>query len=116
MGAYQSKLSSEPTAYEKLVIDRLRALQLEEQNDGDYICVSRPDTNPVSEKTIVNINESRRPEALSVPLVGKWQETLLSDPKNRYEHRFRTIKTCICILCFSSRCIPAHFRSAAWRS
>lgn len=81
MGAYQSK----PTVHEKLVIDRLRALQLEERNEEGYVCVSRTDTSPVSEKGAVNISESRRPEALSVPLVEKWQDTLLSDPKNRYE-------------------------------
>lgn len=76
MGAYQSKVSVQ----EKVVIDRLRALQVEGGGDEDYVCVSKEAAPPVSEKTVVG---SRQPEALSVPLVEKWQDTLLSDPKNR---------------------------------
>ena len=74
MGAYQSKVSVQ----EKIVIDRLRALQVEGEGGGDedYVCVSPP----VSEKSVVG---SRTPEALSVPVVEKWQDALLSDPKNR---------------------------------
>lgn len=75
MGACQSKVSDQ----EKLVIDRPRALQMEGGGgDDDYVCVSKE--APFSEKSVVG---SRRPEGLSVPLVEKWQDTLLSDPKNR---------------------------------
>jgi len=79
MGAYQSKVSVQ----DKIVIDRLRALQMEGEAGGeeDYVCVSKEAAAaPVSEKSVV---ASRTPEALSVPVVEKWQDALLSDPKNR---------------------------------
>ncbi|KAK0729923.1 peptidase C1B, bleomycin hydrolase [Lasiosphaeris hirsuta] len=81
MGSYQSKLPADVSTHEKAVIERLRALQLENKQDADeeYIYVS---SDRINEKTR-DLAKSRQPEAVSVSVITKWQDTLLSDPKNR---------------------------------
>ncbi|KAK3330503.1 peptidase C1B, bleomycin hydrolase [Apodospora peruviana] len=86
MGAYQSRLPTQVTPLvatpnEKAVRDRLQALQLEKHNtreeddDADYVNVV---TNSAP-----GLVKSHQPEAVSVPLMEKWQDTLLADAKNR---------------------------------
>ncbi|KAK3695410.1 peptidase C1B, bleomycin hydrolase [Podospora appendiculata] len=80
MGSYQSKLSHEATPHEKAVLDRLSSLQLDKDNaDDDYVCIANAQTN----EKVLDLSKSREPEAVSVSVVTKWQDTLLSDPKNR---------------------------------
>jgi bleomycin hydrolase len=75
MGAYQSKT---PIANEKLIIERLRALEIKDQSDNDYV--------QVDEKAVKGSRtHSRAPwAAVSVSDVEHWEHELLQDPKNRY--------------------------------
>jgi bleomycin hydrolase len=71
MGANQSKT---PLVNEKLVIERLRALEIEGEGDSEYV--------HVSEKS--DSYKYRAPwTSLSVSEVGHWERQLLQDPKNR---------------------------------
>lgn len=74
MGANQSL----PNEKQKLVIERLQAMQIEEsdcRDDSDYLLVDEKD----GDKT-----PFRAPwKSLSVPEMGKWEHELLADPKNR---------------------------------
>ncbi|KAK0633171.1 peptidase C1B, bleomycin hydrolase [Immersiella caudata] len=82
MGSYQSKLPADATAHEKAVVDRLRALQLENRelvdDEYDYISEGR-----LGEEACGTVAKSRQPETVSVSDMMKWQEALLDDPKNR---------------------------------
>ncbi len=76
MGAQQSKGWEGHPQTEKLIIERLQALQLKERisEDGEYIYIDG--------------NEKKRRYAskspsLSVSTVKGWEHELLQDPKNR---------------------------------
>lgn len=75
MGGTQSK---EPIAGEKLLIERLRALELKDQSDNDYV--------QVDEKAVAGTSKKFRAPwtAVSVSDVEHWEHELLQDPKNRY--------------------------------
>jgi hypothetical protein len=75
MGAMQSK---EPIAGEKLLIERLRALEAKDQSDNDYV--------HVDEKAVLGTSKKFRAPwtAVSVSDVEHWEHELLQDPKNRY--------------------------------
>ncbi|KAK3336933.1 peptidase C1B, bleomycin hydrolase [Cercophora scortea] len=80
MGSYQSKISHEATPHEKAVLDRLSSLQLDKDNtDDEYVCIGNSSTN----EKVLDLSKSREPEEVEVSVVTKWQDTLLSDPKNR---------------------------------
>ncbi len=75
MGANQSKT---PLQNEKLVIERLRAMEIKDQSD-DYV--------QVDEKALSGSSKSRSRApwtAVSVSEVENWEHELLQDPKNRY--------------------------------
>ncbi|KAI1124208.1 peptidase C1-like family protein [Nemania abortiva] len=74
MGAQQSKPSPEEA---KAILERLRALKLE-QNDAEdgFICVD-------DEKVAFDGKLRRTPEELGIQLTYDWQTKLLEDPKNR---------------------------------
>jgi bleomycin hydrolase len=82
MGANQSKAS---LLNQKLVVERLRALKLEEgaKNDSDYIYVD--------EKHIPSCHSFKKHrdpwKNLSISEVEHWEHELLQDPKNRYPSR-----------------------------
>lgn len=74
MGANQSKT---PLPNEKLVIERLRAMEIKDQSD-DYV--------QVDEKALAGSSKTkfRAPwTAVSVSEVEHWEHELLQDPKNR---------------------------------
>jgi bleomycin hydrolase len=74
MGANQSKT---PIANEKLIVERLRALEIKDQSDNDYV--------QVDEKVVKGSTHFRAPwTAVSVSDVGQWEHELLQDPKNRH--------------------------------
>jgi bleomycin hydrolase len=77
MGANQSTAALS-VSKEKLLLDRLRALELKGSADNEYVHVS-------SEKEPVRNSKFEAPwVSLSVPDLGKWEYELLQDPKNRY--------------------------------
>lgn len=74
MGANQSKT---PLPNEKLIIERLRALEVKDQSD-DYV--------QVDEKALArsaSINFKAPWTAVSVSEIEHWEHELLQDPKNR---------------------------------
>ena len=73
MGANQSK---EPIAGEKLLIEQLKALEVQAENDYVH----------VDEKAVAGTTKKFRAPwtAVSVSDVGDWEHELLQDPKNRY--------------------------------
>jgi len=76
MGAYQSK---QPISNEKLVIERLRALELKDQADNEYIQVGEKDVAHPA-----RTSQFRAPwTTLSISDVGEWESELMQDPKNR---------------------------------
>ena len=76
MGANQSKT---PLLNERLVIERLRALELKDGADTDY------DFIQVDEKDASSSKSFRAPwKNLSISEVEHWEHELLQDPKNRY--------------------------------
>ncbi|EOO01655.1 putative bleomycin hydrolase protein [Phaeoacremonium minimum UCRPA7] len=86
MGSYQSKLSPEAAMHEKAVIDRLRAMQLEnrESSDEGYVLVSNgKPTETLNEKALGALKLARQPGNISVSQMQQWQSHLLQDPKNR---------------------------------
>jgi hypothetical protein len=76
MGANQSKT---PLSNEKLVIERLRALEIKDQADNDYVHVDEKDVS----KPIKSIRYKAPWTTLSVDEVEHWEHELLQDPKNR---------------------------------
>jgi bleomycin hydrolase len=76
MGGQQSKFPPSQLANEKLIIERLQALQMREHvsEDGEYICVDG------NEKQRQYVSKS---PSLSVSTVKRWEHELLQDPKNR---------------------------------
>lgn len=77
MGANQSSTPL-PVSKEKLLLERLRALELRGTVDNEYVHIS-------SEKEPVTKAQLKAPWiSLSVSDVGKWEHELLQDPKNRY--------------------------------
>lgn len=85
MGAYQSKLPADLAPRDKAVIDRLRALELENKagSDDEYVYVGDSDTQEKGAAGSTDISKSRKPESVSVSLMEVWQAALLEDPKNR---------------------------------
>ena len=75
MGANQSK---SPLPNEKLVIERLRALEIKDQSDSDYV--------QVDEKAFAgDTTHFKAPwTSLSASELKGWEHELLQDPKNRY--------------------------------
>jgi hypothetical protein len=72
MGSNQSA----PISNEKLVIERLQALELKDQADNDYV--------HVDEKVVSKPIRYKAPwTTLSVDEVEHWEHELLQDPKNR---------------------------------
>lgn len=59
--------------------EQLRALELQKKQDimDGYVCVNYCLPTPIT--TL----KTREQETVSVALMGKWQDTLLADPKNR---------------------------------
>lgn len=77
MGANQSSTPL-PVSKEKLLLERLRALEIKTSADSEYVHVS-------SEKEPVSTSPLKAPWlSLSVSDVGRWERELLQDPKNRY--------------------------------
>ena len=75
MGANNSK----PLPNEKLVIERLRALELNNTDNDDYVHVDEKDAIHGSKKSF------RAPwTTLGIDEVEHWEHELLQDPKNRY--------------------------------
>jgi bleomycin hydrolase len=74
MGANQSK---SPIPNEKLVIEQLRALEVTDQSDSEYI--------QVDEKSVAALRGTFKAPwaAVSISEVGQWEQQLLQDPKNR---------------------------------
>lgn len=85
MGSTQSN----PSAAQKAIIDRLRALELLEKeqaaNDDGFVEVGRcddgSDGSELSEKGLGALRLS--PTTLDVSQLEDWQTKLLEDPKNR---------------------------------
>jgi bleomycin hydrolase len=69
MGATQSK---EPIAGEKLLIERLRALEV--RDDNEYVHVDEKETKKFKAPWT----------AVSVSDIEHWEHELFQDPKNRY--------------------------------
>lgn len=85
MGAEQSK----PTAAERAVVERLRALELEKRqavNEDGYVELSSADGT--NEKTLEALRRS--PTTLDVSELEDWQSKLLQDPKNRCAYQVLT--------------------------
>ena len=77
MGANQSSTPL-PVSKEKLLLERLRAMEIKTSSDNEYVHVS-------SEKDPVPNTPLKAPWlSLSVSDVGEWEQELLQDPKNRY--------------------------------
>ncbi|KAI9732968.1 MAG: hypothetical protein M1818_007401 [Claussenomyces sp. TS43310] len=85
MGAQQSKASAETAAInEKLVIERLQALQMrpktrtgiDDDENGEYVCVEKAETKAARRYV------PQQPD-LAVAKVKEWEHELLQDPKNR---------------------------------
>jgi bleomycin hydrolase len=81
MGGSQSKVSQSQLANEKIIIERLQALQVKESSSADreYVCIGD--------------NEKQRQYAssssgLSVSTIKHWEHELLQDPKNRFVAAF----------------------------
>lgn len=76
MGVQQSKIPPSQLANEKLIIERLQALQMRGHvsEDGEYVYVDG------NEKQRQYISKS---PSLSVSTVKSWEHELLQDPKNR---------------------------------
>jgi bleomycin hydrolase len=75
MGGNQSKM---PLEHEKLVVERLRAFQLEdkEQTESDYVHI---DEKAVGGKAVRRSTWT----TLSISEVEHWEHELLQDPKNK---------------------------------
>jgi bleomycin hydrolase len=71
MGAQPSK----PTLHEKAVMERLRSLQLQE--DDEYVEITGD-----AEKRVVG-PLTREAQGLSVHVLESWQSAILKDPKNK---------------------------------
>lgn len=81
MGSEQSK----PTAAQRAVVERLRALELEKKqaiNDDGFVEVDSFGEGSPNEKTLDALRRS--PSTLDVGQLEDWQTRLLQDPKNRY--------------------------------
>jgi hypothetical protein len=77
MGANQSSTSLS-VSKEKLLLERLRALEIKTAADSEYVHVS-------TEKQPVPTSTLKAPWlSLSVSEVGRWERELLQDSKNRY--------------------------------
>lgn len=75
MGANQSKA---PVINEKLVIERLRALELSgADNDYDFVEVDEKDSSSTKKYRAPWTN-------LSISEIEHWEHELLQDPKNRF--------------------------------
>ncbi|TAQ83317.1 hypothetical protein B7494_g8358 [Chlorociboria aeruginascens] len=75
MGANQSKA---PLVNEKLIVERLRALEIKDEADSEYIHVNEKNPSRASQ------NHVKAPWAsVSISDVGQWEHELLQDPKNR---------------------------------
>jgi hypothetical protein len=77
MGSQQSQLNPEVAAHEKAVLQQLRAMQLENKENSDYVYVSGDAGEKGSPAAL------RKAEDLSVDELQEWQKRLLEDPKNR---------------------------------
>lgn len=80
MGSEQSK----PTAAQRAVVERLRALELEKKqaiNDDGFVEVDSFEQSSPNEKTLDALRRS--PSTLDVDQLEDWQTRLLQDPKNR---------------------------------
>jgi bleomycin hydrolase len=89
MGAEQSKPTPETLIREKLIVERVQALSVQDRItqhvDDEYV---RVDTDEKKVTKHVSLNPT-----LSASAVGKWQYELLQDPKNR-SVLAPTIKAC----------------------
>lgn len=86
MGSYQSKQSPEGAMHEKAVIERLRAIQLENKDSSEegYVLVNDgKQPGSLNEKAMGAMKLSRQPGNVSVSQMQQWQSHLLEDPKNR---------------------------------
>ncbi|KAH8660877.1 putative cysteine proteinase 1, mitochondrial [Tricladium varicosporioides] len=76
MGANQSK---SPITNEKLVIERLRALELKDQSDNEYVHIDEKELPRTAKQTRFKAPWT----GLSISEVKHWEHELLADPKNR---------------------------------
>jgi bleomycin hydrolase len=83
MGGNQSKVSQSQLASEKIIIERLQALQIKESSsaDSEYVCI---DSNKKQRR------HSSSSAGLSVSIIKHWEHELLQDPKNRFVEAFFT--------------------------
>lgn len=80
MGSGQST----PSAAERAVVERLRALELEKKaavNEDGFVEVDSLSSGSLNEKTLDALR--RFPTTLDVSQLENWQTKLLEDPKNR---------------------------------
>ncbi|KAJ9155624.1 hypothetical protein NKR23_g1856 [Pleurostoma richardsiae] len=84
MGSQQSKASPEAVAHEKAVIERLRAMQLDQKapTDEGYVYVDS-DNQAANEKAMGSLKIQRDAGDIAVSQMQQWQDALLEDPKNR---------------------------------
>lgn len=81
MGVNQSKASLSQLANEKIIIERLHALQMKDSSAAD------------NEYVYVGSNEKQHQPAsssagLSISAIKHWEHELLQDPKNRFVGNF----------------------------
>lgn len=78
MGASYSKVHSPPLVNEKLVVERLRAMQVKDAEEVDsFVHVEK-------EKSGAEQAWRHQETTLSTSDVGAWEAKLLADPKNRF--------------------------------
>ena len=84
MGAQQSKsvpITPEAGMHEKAVLERLRSLRVDADDDADDYVHVGDEKNAAA--TIYDAVSDREPEGLAVEVLESWQSKLLRDPKNR---------------------------------
>ena len=76
MGSQQSTPANR-AAHERAVVERLKQLRIEEQDDYVEITSAQEKQACGFDKTL------RQPEGLPVSVLESWQSAVLKDPKNR---------------------------------
>lgn len=78
MGAQPSR-PGELYNQEKVVVHRFQTLNMDNDNESDYVEVS-----PNEKGQPIQLN--RQPEGLAVHVLQSWQSKIMKDSKNRYDH------------------------------
>lgn len=83
MGANNTKVAEKPIVNEKFVIERLRAMEIEEQSENEYVYIEGKCSRSMP-LNAARIEWKREPSTLSASDIEQWQHKLLEDPKNRF--------------------------------